>query len=250
MSHAPVLARAHIGLIVPSSNRMAEPHIAGFAPDGVMVHSTRLRMTGKHSMPHAKLMPQIADAAQLLADAKCDPIVFHCTANSMAEGVDGDRRIADTIAAATGRTATTTAAATLAALKALGARRIVLVSPYQRSSHQHEIDFMTEAGFEIVGERNLDLGGGDAYCSAPPALWRDVLTGLCNDRADAYFASCANIRAIDVLDEMEATLKRPVITSNQVVLWHALRLAGVGDPVHGIGRLLREPAAVEPGVAR
>ncbi len=47
------------------------------------------------------------------------------------------------------------------------------------------------------------------------------------ERADAYFVSCANIRAIDALDEMEDMLNRPVLTSNQVVLWQALRLAAM-----------------------
>ena len=241
--YTPVTVRARIGLIVPSSNRMAEPHFYAHAPDGVVTHTTRLRMTGAHTMPHAKLMPQVAAAAALLADAKCDSIVFHCTANSMAEGVAGDRLIAETLAQATGRKVTTTASATLAALGALGTRRIVLVSPYRRASHEHEIEFLGEAGFEIVAERNLDMRASDDYCTAPPALWRDVLTDMRDDRADAYFASCANIRAIDVVDELERTLGRPVLTSNQVVLWQALRLAGIDDAVPGIGRLLREPAA-------
>ena len=241
--YAPVTVRARVGLIIPSSNRMAEPHFYAHAPDGVVTHTTRLRMTGAHAMPHAALMPQVAAAAGLLADAKCDSLAFHCTANSMAEGLDGDRKIAGTLAQSTGRNVTTTASATLAALRTLGARRIVLVSPYRRAAHQHEIDFLSEAGFEIVAERNLDMRASDDYCTAPPALWRDLLTGMRDDRADAYFASCANICAIDVVDELERTLGRPVLTSNQVVLWQALRLAGIDDPVPGIGRLLREPVA-------
>ena len=66
-----------------------------------------------------------------------------------------------------------------------------------------------------------------------------------NDEANAYFVSCANVQAIHVLDDMEAELDRPVITSNQVALWHGLRLAGITDPVPGIGSLMeRQLAAV------
>ena len=100
-----------------------------------------------------------------------------------------------------------------------------------------------EAGFEVVGERNLGMAGSDAYSAAPPSLWRDTLQEMKTERADAYFVSCANIRAIDALDEMEESLNRPVLTSNQVVLWQALRRAGIDEPVAGLGRLLREPAA-------
>ncbi len=231
------LPRARYGMILPSSNRMAEIHAFRFTPPGIVPHSTRLRMTGEHFMPLDALLPKVAEASQLLADAQCDPLIFHCTANSMASGLAGEGRIAEAIAAATGRRATTTASATMAALERLDAKRIVLVSPYVRATHEHELDFMREAGIEVVGERNLGLKGSDAYCSMPAADWVDVVREMKNDRADAYFASCANITAIEAIDVMEEILGKPVLTSNQVVIWQALRLAGITDPLPNLGRL-------------
>ncbi len=229
--------RARYGLIIPSSNRMAEPHACRFTPAGVVPHTARLRMTGPHFMPLEDLLPKVAETAATLADAKCDPIVFHCTANSMAEGVEGERRIARTIVEATGAKATTTAAATMAALQRLGAARIVLVSPYRRATHEHELDFMEQVGVEVVGERNLGLAGSDAYCGVAPSDWIDIVAGMKNDRADAYFVSCANIRATEVIEQLEAKLGKPVLTSNQLVIWQALRMAGIDDAVPGLGRL-------------
>lgn len=231
--------RARYGMIVPSSNRMAEPHAARFNPEGVVAHATRIRMTGAHFMALEYLLPKVAEAAEILADASCDTIVFHCTANSMAEGLAGEKRIADTIESATGKKATTTASATMAAFKQLGAQRVVLVSPYPRPSHEHEIEFLEEAGLEIVGERNLDLNGSTAYSAMPASDWVETLAAMKNDRADVYFASCANIRAIEALEEIEEILDAPVVTSNQLVIWNALRLAGIDDPLPGLGRLTR-----------
>lgn len=228
---------ARYGLIVPSSNRMAEPHASRYTPATAVPHVTRLRMTGSHFMPLDALLPKVAEAAVLLADAKCDPVVFHCTANSMAEGLAGERRIAETIANATGGKATTTAAATMAAFGSLDVKRIVLVSPYTRKNHEHELEFMEEAGIEIVGERNLGLPGSDAYCGMPANDWIETVKAMENDRADAYFLSCANIQAIDVVEELEKLLERPVLTSNQLVIWQALRLAGIEDDLPGLGKL-------------
>jgi maleate isomerase len=243
VDYQPVNVRARIGLIIPSSNRLVEPQLNRHAPDGVAVHLTRLRMTGEYHKPIADLLPDIAGAAGTLSDARCDPIVFQCTGTAMQEGVEAERGIVRKIESATGCRATTTASAAMAALEALGARRIVLVSPYPRETHEHELAFLTEAGFEIVGERSLGLEGSDAYCSAPPALWRDTVAAVRNDRADAYFVSCANIHSIDIIDELEAVLNRPVITSNQVALWHGLRLTGIGDSIPGLGKLLTVPLA-------
>lgn len=229
--------RARYGLIVPSSNRMAEPHAARFNPEGTVAHATRVRMTGPHFMALEDLLPKVSEAAELLADASCDTIVFHCTANSMAEGLAGEKRIAGAIEEATGKKAATTASATMAAFDKLGAQKVVLVSPYTRPSHEHEIEFLEEAGLEVVGERNLSLGGSTAYSAMPPSDWMDTLASMKNDKADVYFASCANIRAIEALEEMEEILGAPVVTSNQLVIWNALRLAGIDDPLPGLGRL-------------
>lgn len=237
MSQSDSAVRARYGIIIPSSNRMAEPHAARFNPAGVVTHAQRVRMTGSYFMALDDLLPKVAEAAQILADATCNSIVFHCTANSMAEGLEGEKRIAGAIEDATGLTAATTASATLAALETLGANRLVLVSPYVRASHEHEIEFLEEAGCEVVGERNLALSGSEAYSAMPAADWVEVLREMKNDRADVYFASCANIRAIEALVEMEEMLDAPVVTSNQLVIWQALRLAGVDDVIPGLGRL-------------
>ena len=229
--------RARYGMIIPSSNRMAEPHMARYNPQGVVTHTMRVRMTGQYFMALDELLPKVAPASDILADTKCDPIVFHCTANSMAEGIAGEKRIAETIEAATGQTAATTASATMAAFEKLGVNRLVLVSPYVRSTHEHEIEFLEESGLEIVSERNLGFKTSDGYCGVQPAEWIETLSQMKDDRADVYFVSCANIRAIEVLEEMETMLEAPVVTSNQLVIWQALRLAGVDEPIPGLGRL-------------
>jgi len=60
---------------------------------------------------------------------------------------------------------------------------------------------------------------------------------LRDDRADAYFISCANIQSMDVIDELETKLGKPVVTSNQAALWAALRALGISAP--GPGMLFR-----------
>jgi maleate isomerase len=230
--------RARYGLIFPSSNRILEPHLARFSPPGLSPHVTRLRMTGPYFMPVQDLTPKVTEAAGELADAGCDPVVFHCTANSMAEGLAGEAAIKAAVAAA-GVGAITTASATMNALAALGARRIVLASPYQRPSHEHELEFMEEAGIEVVGERNLDLSPASRYPEVTPADWVEIMEGLRNDRADVYFVSCAAIRAMESLEEMEKRLGKPVITSNQLVIWRAARMAGFDGTLEGLGQLGR-----------
>ena len=65
---------------------------------------------------------------------------------------------------------------------------------------------------------------------------------LRNDAADAYFISCSNIHSIDVIEDLERELGKPVITSNQAAIWSSLRAIGIYEEVKGLGALLRHDA--------
>jgi maleate cis-trans isomerase len=237
--------RARIGLIIPSSNRLTEPQFHQHAPAGVQVHVTRLRMTGVHKVATNELLPKVAEAAAALADAQCDAIVFHCTANSMDSGVAAERSIRDTMWEATGRPSVTTGSALTEALGALEAKKLVSISPYAPAVSRRESDYLADEGFEVVRERSLDLPGSDAYIAVPPEEWERIAKEEEDPSADAYLFSCTNIHSIDIIERLEERLDRPVVTSNQATLWTCLRQCGQNDVLPGLGRLfsLQAPAA-------
>ena len=235
--YAPVTTRARIGFIIPSSNRMVEPQMARFAPQDVQPHFIRLRMTNQHKRPLPELMPSILSAVELLMDSKCDIVVFQCTGTSMSGGVDMDKQVVSEIAKTTKRPAISTASAVNAALGVLNVKRLVFISETKQKGHDEKLKYMREAGYDIVADRAASLEGTDAYCVTPPRFWYDLALALKDDRAQAYFISCANIHSIDVIEDLEKALQRPVVTSNQAALWCALRTIGLPDVVPGLGSL-------------
>jgi len=250
MSFEPVTPRARLGFVIPSSNRMVEPQIQHYAPAGVAVHFTRIGMTGRHRAPLGDLMPRFALAAELLGDSKCDVIVLQCTGTSMSGGVEGEKQVIRTMAASSGRPALSTASCLMTALAALGARRLVFVSETGQAGHDKKRAFLEEAGYDIVADRAAALAGSDAYCTTPPEFWFDFVRAQRNRRAEAYFVSCANIHSIDVISALESELGRPVVTSNQVALWCALRTAGIDDAVPALGRLFDLGLPADAAVAQ
>jgi maleate isomerase len=242
-------SRVHtrIGLIIPSSNRLTEPHMQRYAPEGVQAHVTRLRMTGDHHAALPELLPRIVEATLALADAGCDAIVFHCTASSMEAGLSGERLVLEAMRSATQAITATTATAALAALRALDLRRLALFSPYVASTHAHEVAFLTEAGFEVVGGESLGLRGGDEYARVAPAEWLRIAASHTPAQADGVFLSCTNIHAPEIIIPLEQALERPVVTSNQAVLWYVLGACGLDDDVPALGKLFQVGAAVGAG---
>lgn len=230
-------SQARLGLIIPSSNRLTEPQFQSYAPRDVGVHVTRLRMTGEWHRPLAELRGAVEEAAGALSDTKPDVIVFHCTASSMEEGLAGEERVVEWIRGAGGCPALTTGQAVTQALAALAVRKLVLVSPYVEATNRLELRYMQEAGFEVVHELGLGLPGSDAYIEVTPDRWLEIAWANRRPEADGYFLSCTNTRMIEVIEAAERRLARPVVSSNQAVLWACLRRMGRSPSIPGLGRL-------------
>ena len=169
-------ARARIGLIIPSSNRLSEPQFRRFLPADIAVHVTRLRMTGKHRKPLEDLLRDVEDAAGALGDAKCDSIVFHCTANSMEHGPEGEKRILDTVAAASG------ARTQWAGLFAAGAVGVIVA---QRATFAAEVagcQVEIGAAGAMAAAAVVDAMGGSAAqaCSAAAISFQNTMGSVCD----------------------------------------------------------------------
>src|SRR3954452_2583983 len=165
---------ARIRLIIPSSNRLTEPQLRHFAPPELGGHVTRLQMTGKWNRPLSAVGDDIKRAGGALADANVDIVVFHCTGHAMEEGPDGDARTRTLIESATGIEALSTASAIGEALAALKLKRLILLTPYDQETNDHEIDYLRQIGLSVVHDVALALPGSDDYLAQPPERWVEL----------------------------------------------------------------------------
>ena len=240
--HAPE-TKARIGLIIPSSNRMTEPQFHRYAPAGVAIHVARVQMTGRHKKPIAQLLDDVGRAASSLGDAKCSPVVFHCTGTAMAEGSAGEAALVKRAAKESGAPCFSVAQAILDALKAMGMRRLVLFSPYPQDVNDHEKEFFAEHGIDVVKDVALNLPPSDGYIREPVATWIALAREHAHIPADGFFLSCTNTTQIEAIETIERETGKPCVNSNQAVLWACLtRIGGSGDIPRspGLGRLFAQ----------
>jgi maleate isomerase len=217
--------RLRLGIIVPSGNVIAEPEIRAMLPAGVSALITRLALRGSSEAELRRMEEGVEDAARLLADARVDRIVFHCTAVTTFSPESGPA-IRQRITTATGIPGLVTSDALATAFQALRMRRVVLLSPYIASVHQREIAFLEHLGLEVVGEAALGIDTNDAMARLAPERLEAWAIGQRNSQADGYFLSCTALRTAGLIAPLERQLGRPVLTSNQVMVWHVLRDAG------------------------
>jgi maleate cis-trans isomerase len=140
---------------------------------------------------------------------------------------------------ATGIETIATSALVIEAMRALGIASVVLLSPYQ--SNDVIGRYLAENGIAVRHEVALKLTGHE-YTDITPQRWLELARE--HDRADAdgIFLSCTNTTQIEAIEDIEFALDKPVVNSNQAVLWGCVRRLGgklgAVTPSSQLGRLM------------
>ncbi|KRP88898.1 Asp/Glu/hydantoin racemase [Bradyrhizobium yuanmingense] len=224
--------RKRLGMITPSSNSVLEPvtsaMLAGVS--GVTAHFSRFRVT-EIALDAAALSQFDASvmlpAADLLADAKVDAIAWNGTSASWL-GVGRDRSLCEAITARTNVPATTSTLACIDAARALGARRVGLVSPYTDDVQRRIADVWAEEGITPHAERHLGLRDNFSFGEVAPSSITDMIRTVAAEGADAIVILCTNLDGAALAATLERELDIAVLDSVAVTLWRTLCLAG-GD---------------------
>jgi maleate isomerase len=227
-----------IGMVVPSLNTIGEDDLRRFCPPDVAyhVHRIRLRKEGGvvtlESLLRAYL--EAIDESSLLKDLGPDAVTFNCTGASVAYGPQGDQALAERMQAALGVPSSNTMVAIKRALAHVGARKIVHVCPFADKFSSGERESLEGAGLEVIKSVGLNFVDAREAARMDPETLSQHALGYAVPGMDALLLSCANVRAFETVEHLEHKLGVPVITSNQAVLWDALRLAGwQGTVAHG-----------------
>jgi len=232
--------RARVGLIIPSSNTFTEPQFNHFAPAGLGIHVTRARIAGEWKRPLPKMADEIATAAKLLSDCHPNLIVFHCTETSMALGPKGEGEILDIVHGTTGIEAAATSRFVLEALQCLHLKNVVLLTPYK--SNKNVIDYLNAFGIGVVRDVAMGLEGR-YFGRVSPQQWIELAKKSDCPDADGVFLSCTHTTQIAAIAVVERLLGKPVVSSNQAVLWGCARkLQGTLPPLRPmplLGKLMQ-----------
>ena len=238
-------ARKKLGLILPSSNTTVEPDLHRVLPEHVSLHASRIWVV---DVTHDDLEAMNRDAemaARYVGTAEVDAIAYACTSGSFIGGPGYDQDLLARITAEAGGVPSVgTSPAMVEALRAVGIRRVSVVTPYTDEINEGLTTFLAAHGFEVLsmaGQQivpNVEIGA-----QTPETILAFAKANL-DPEADGLFLSCTNWRSMEVAEQLERETGKPVVTSNQATLWAALRALNVTTPVDGYGTLLRQPVGL------
>jgi maleate cis-trans isomerase len=226
----------HFGVLIPSTNTTVEAELARL-PAGFQAHFARL-LTSTPGRPFASPRDDDVDyQARLLGTAKVEMVLLMQTSASLFAD-DYDETTARRISTAAGAPAITSAQAMGRALRALGARRIGLVSPYSAAVNARARRYFSDKhGLAIAVVEGFAATDSYAIGQLGPENARGAFARIDRPEIDAFAVPGANFPTLASIAAWEREFMKPVVTSTQASVWAMARQLG-GERIAGFGRLL------------
>ena len=243
MNLEPRARLVRIGFLVPPGNPTVEVEMIAIAPPQVSVHFTRMvahGAAGSHQGQEERNRSQIAHLSEnvaLLAMVAPKVIVLAHTATSYTLGKDGEAALIARMEAQSGIRFITAFGSVLAALARLGVKRIALGTPYDADATAKGKAALEAHGIEVVSVGRLENVKNIYEETAERAY--DLARRIDAPQAQAVFLSGVGMPTLATLEKMERDLGKPAVSAAAAMMWNALRVAGVKDPICGYGRLLK-----------
>lgn len=230
--------RKRIALVALATDHTSERDFARICdPDQVGVYTNRIAFenpTTKETL--LKTGPRLTEAAaRILPGEEVDVVAYCCTAASIVLGNDTVTRHLN--AAKPGTPCVTPSSAAFDAFAALGVRRVSLLTPYSPDVTDEMAQYFAVHGPEVVNAACFGLTDDREMARISEDCIIEAALAAFDKDAEALFLSCTALRAATCAQRIEDRLGKPVVTSNQAMVWRCLRLAGIPDMVPGYGRL-------------
>ena len=218
------------------------------APAGVSLHASRVPwrlLAGSGALAHDRARafaepPHVDTAVDLLAGIAPHAILYAFTSSSyVLDAKEEEALRARLEERAGGVPILLTGYAGISALRAVGAKRVAVIHPpwFSAQLSASGAQYYRRHGFEVAFCASMTPAR--AFTEVPPSEVFDWARANVSRQADAVFIAGNGLRAVGVIDALEQTLGRPVLTANQVLLWQALERLGAADRVVQYGQVFR-----------
>ncbi|MDV7241136.1 MULTISPECIES: maleate cis-trans isomerase [Rhodococcus] len=246
-----------IGLVVPSSNVTVEtemPALLGrHAKAQFSFHSSRMRMQAVSPEQLRAMNAQRERCILELGDAGVDAILYACLVALMSVGPGEHQRVESLVAEqlATGDSdavVRSSAGALVEALRALDAKRIILVTPYMLPLAEQVVAYIEEEGIAVSDWRALEVSDNAEVGCIPGERVMEAARSLDRTGADAMVISaCVQMPSLDLVQGAEDEFDLPVLSAATAGAYSLLRALDLDVDIPGAGSLLRADA---PAAAR
>ncbi|QUS36989.1 Asp/Glu racemase [Falsirhodobacter algicola] len=207
-------------------------------------HSARMRM--KHvTKDELATMDASSDRCALeLSDAQVDVMGYACLVAIMAMGKGYHRASQERLTGVvqgngSAGAVVNSAGALIDGLKAMGAKKVAVVTPYMKPLTEMVVDYIRAEGFEIVDYVALEIQDNLAVAAHDPMNLPGIVAGMDIAEADVIVLSaCVQMPSLPAVSTVEAQTGKPVLTAAIATTWQMLNALNLPTRVPGGGALL------------
>jgi maleate isomerase len=250
--------RRKFGLIIPATNTSMEHELWGIIFKNQGLHG--LRGVGLHTAnvvtPKPKLETEedlteykkqflggLRSAMDVASLAQPQYMLMGMSLEHILGGIKEIRAPMADLEAYSGLSWATWHDAIQAALGKYGAKRIGILTPFDKKGNEFATQMFEELGFEVVSSVGFSCANALHIAHVPDwAKEKAILELLATDenKLDAVVQCGTNMSLIDVTEKLEPVVGIPILGINIVIFWYALRENGFERALVGAGRLLQE----------
>jgi len=191
-------------------------------------------LTHENYLKMADHLPKIVE--DILPNQKLDIVAYGCTSGTVAIG---EERITSQIhKSKPGVYVTTPITAALRAFRKLDINKIAILTPYPKLVNETVYDYLQKKGIEIDSFSGFNLEHDSDIAKVNPQHLIKTIKNINHSDIDAVFVSCTALRIVEVLQEVEDLIKKPIISSNQAIIWDSIRSTKIKSSIEGYGKLL------------
>lgn len=237
--------RANIGFVLSAEDTTFESDIRSIQLEGVEWFFSRMAAIDPrcHPLDRDKAQALIDIEQAIVALKRAGDVDVASFAAGCLCAVVGNDRIIEAVRVGTGDALVSSVhTASKRAVKAIQAKHVAIATGYDAKINNFIADAFAGFGVDVVsisGIGAVDTPRGFDFSHKSPREVRDFALSLDRADADAIVISSTTMRAMEVIDELEQIAGKPVICSNQIAIWDALRSAGISDRIPGYGSLLQ-----------
>jgi len=174
---------------------------------------------------------------KILPGEKINTVAYGCTSGTIAIGED---KVKEKIQLAKpGCHVTTPITSAIKAFNKMNIKKISVFTPYPESVNKTISEYLIKKNINVTSFSTFNLDLDVDFARVDPKYLSEILTKLNINDADALFVSCTALPALEILDEVEKKINKPVFSSNQTLIWDTIRSVGYKSSVEGYGKLLK-----------
>ena len=232
--------RGVVGLVKPTRRPGSLETLIRLLPEGIGVVPLLLNVRHGSHEEFSSAIPYYEKYVAELAEQGMDLIHPGGTPPFMLLGYAGERKLIESWEKRYNTPIFTAGQNHVAALRSMGVRKFIGAS-YSAVQNQIVIDYMTEAGFDVVSMEPIDVPFEQAGQISPESCYAHIKRlFLAHKGADGIYIQGGAWRTESIVATLEQDLQVPVIHANIAQAWEIQKRLHVHEPRSGFGRLLQE----------